>query len=62
MTNQKPKFVVGLGIDALGYIVLPEFFEKHLNVKHTEHLTEMLIDKEAGTILMDEINTLIKEK
>lgn len=61
MTNQGPKFVIGLGMDALGYILTPEFYEEDPKVKHTGYLTSMSIDKEAGAILMDNIHSMAVE-
>lgn len=58
MNKQGPKFVIGLGMDALGYILTPEFYEENPKVKHSEYLTGMSIDEEAGTLLIDNINSL----
>lgn len=62
MANQGPKFVIGLGMDALGYILTPEFYEENPKVKHSEYLTGMSIDEKAGAILMDNINSLANKK
>lgn len=62
MTNQGPKFVIGLGMDALGYILTPEFYEENPKVKHSEYLTGMSIDEKAGAILIDNINSLANKK
>lgn len=61
MTNQGPKFVIGLGMDALGYILTPEFYEENPKVKHSEYLTGMSIDEEAGTLLIEKIRSLANE-
>jgi hypothetical protein len=61
MTNHGPKFVIGLGMDALGYILTPEFYEEHPKVKHAGYLTGMSIDEEAGAVLIDNINSLANE-
>ncbi|MGV8879065.1 MAG: neutral/alkaline non-lysosomal ceramidase N-terminal domain-containing protein [Sphingobacteriaceae bacterium] len=58
MKNKGPKFVIGLGMDALGYILTPEFFSSNPKVKHARYLTEMSIDSAAGSILMKFINLL----
>ena len=58
MTNQGPRFVIGLGMDALGYILTPEFYEENPKVKHSEYLTEMSIDEQAGVVLIDHISSL----
>ena len=61
MTIQGPKFVIGLGMDALGYILTPEFYEENPKVKHTEYLTRMSIDPKAGELLITEIKSLAKK-
>ena len=58
MTNDGPKFVIGLGMDALGYILTPEFFEENTEMKHAKYLTGMSIDKNAGAVLLDNIKSL----
>jgi hypothetical protein len=58
MTNEGPRFVIGLGMDALGYILTPEFYEENPKVKHSEYLTGMSIDEEAGAVLIDHISSL----
>ena len=62
MNTQGPKFVIGLGMDALGYILKPTFFDSTTTIHHTEYLTGMSIDKEAGPILMKAIESLAKDK
>ncbi|MCP4977680.1 MAG: alkaline ceramidase [Maribacter sp.] len=62
MTKQGPKFVIGLGMDALGYILTPEFYEENPKVKHSEYLTGMSIDEKAGAILIDNLNSLANKK
>lgn len=61
MTNQGPKFVIGLGMDALGYILMPEFYEENPKVKHSGYLTGMSVDEKAGIILIENINSLANE-
>jgi len=61
MPSQGPKFVIGLGMDALGYILTPEFYEENPKVNHSGYLTFMSIDREAGKILMDQIKSLAIE-
>jgi len=62
MKTSGPKFVIGLGMDALGYILKPTFFGGDTTIKHTEYLTGMSIGKEAGPILMKAIESLATEK
>jgi hypothetical protein len=56
-----PKFVLGLGQDALGYILKPEYFED-LTIPHAPYLTRMSLGKNTGLILMDELKKLANEE
>lgn len=60
MKNNGPKIVIGFGMDAVGYIMSPDFFQADTKLKHIEYLTSMSIDKEAGPVLMRRINKLAK--
>ena len=62
MKNKGPKIVMGLSMDALGYILSPNFFQPGNNLKHTEYLLSMSVGKEAGPVLMSQIQKLSKEK
>jgi len=62
MTNQGPKFVIGLGMDALGYILKPSFFDPAANIPHCEYLTGMSVGRDAGPILMKAVEELLKEQ
>lgn len=53
-----PKFVLGLGNDALGYILKPAYFE-NTGLPHAEYLTRMSVGQQAGPILLQEIGELI---
>lgn len=61
MNNSGPKFVLAVGMDGLGYILTPEFYQPGTKMKHTEYLTGMSVDKNAGTILMQKIGQLAAE-
>ena len=61
MTKQGPKFVLGLGMDALGYILTPDFYVENPEVKHTGYLTGMSVDPNAGIVLMERIKELSLE-
>lgn len=58
MKTSGPKFVLGLGMDGLGYIVTPDFFDFTNEVPHSEYLTGMSIDREAGPLMMKVIKEL----
>lgn len=59
MKNEGPKFILGLGMDALGYILTSEFYEDEPDVRHSEYLKGMSIDPKAGELLLAEIEQLI---
>lgn len=58
MKTSGPKFIIGLGMDGLGYIVTPDFFDFSNNIPHSEYLTGMSIDKNAGSVMMSVIEEL----
>ncbi|MBL7874639.1 MAG: alkaline ceramidase [Cyclobacteriaceae bacterium] len=53
-----PRFVLGLGNDALGYIIKPSFFTDK-NIPHSEYLTGMSVGKETGPLMMKALNSII---
>lgn len=56
-----PKFVLGLGMDALGYILTPDFYVEEPTVKHSGYLQVMSIDPEAGNLMMQHIEEMAGE-
>lgn len=62
MRTSGPKFVLGLGMDGLGYIVKPDFFDSSKKLPHAEYLTGMSVDKNAGIVIMNVIEELSSEK
>lgn len=60
MPGSGPKFVLGLGMDALGYILPPTFFEANTKIPHAEYLTSMSVDKQAGEVVMQTAGVLIR--
>jgi hypothetical protein len=61
MKTTGPKFVLGLGMDALGYILTPDFYADPPPVKHAAYQGSMSIDPAAGPLLMQEIEKIIGE-
>lgn len=55
-----PKFVIGLGLDAMGYILKPEYFEPETELPHAAYLTRMSPGKEAGPMVLSKIEKLVK--
>ena len=62
MKTNGPKFVLGLGMDGLGYIVKPDFFDPSKKIPHADYITGMSIDKNAGIVMMNVIENLSSEK
>lgn len=52
------KFVLGLGNDALGYILKPKYFENS-TLPHAEYLTGMSVGKLAGPLVLEAVKSLI---
>ena len=57
MTTNGPKMVLGLAMDALGYIVKPYFFDKEKNIPHSEYLCSM----SAGPETMDKVMEVLRQ-
>jgi hypothetical protein len=55
-----PKFILGLGNDALGYILKPTFFEDK-TIPHAEYLTGMSVGKSTAPLLMKTMADLIPD-
>jgi len=55
-----PRFVLGLSMDALGYILKPAFFEDPA-IPHAEYLTSMSVGKETGPLIMKSLEKLIEK-
>ena len=61
MMSKGTKFILGLGNDALGYILKPIYFEDS-TLPHSEYLTRMSVGQQAGPIILQGIKELIKQK
>jgi len=59
MPGEGPKFVIGLGMDALGYIVKPSFFDAANEIPHSAYLTSMSVDTAAGPVMMGVVKELV---
>lgn len=58
MMQTGPRFVLGLGNDALGYILKPEYFEDK-SLPHAEYLTSMSLGKETAPIILKTLKELM---
>ncbi len=54
------KFILGLGNDALGYILKPEYFENP-SLPHAEYLTRMSVGKQTGLIMLQTVKELVQD-
>ena len=61
MKGQGPKFVMGLGMDALGYILKPSFFDSTQKIPHSEYLTGMSVGPETMQIIYKTLEELTKK-
>jgi hypothetical protein len=52
-----PKFILGLGLDELGYILKPDYFGG--NYPHVEYLTATSPGPQAGPVMMDALKGII---
>lgn len=60
MMGTGPKFILGLGNDALGYILKPLYFE-NTTLPHAEYLTSMSVGKKAGPMILETVKELVKD-
>lgn len=61
MPKGDPVFVLGLGMDALGYIVKPYFFDPQRKIPHAEYLCSMSTGRQSSTVVMNVISDLVKK-
>ena len=60
MHTSGPKFVLGLGMDALGYILKPGFFDPAMKIPHSEYLCTMSVGIETMAYVMKTLEALAK--
>ncbi len=56
-----PKFVMGLSMDALGYILKPSFFDSTRNIPHSKYLCSMSVGPKTSAIVMEIIHELSEQ-
>lgn len=61
MMGKGTNFVLGLGNDALGYILKPKYFEDN-TLPHAEYLTRMSVGKQTGPIVLEGVKELVKKQ
>lgn len=60
LNTDGPKFVLGLSMDALGYIVKPYFFDPSRKIPHAEYLCSMSVGPASSAIVMHTLAELVK--
>ena len=60
MMKNGPKFILGLGNDALGYILKPAYFE-NTGLPHAEYLTRMSVGKQTGPMILETVKELVQD-
>lgn len=59
MAGAGPKFVLGLGMDAMGYLLKPEFFDKSRKIPHADYLTMVSVGVKGGPEMMAVVAELL---
>ncbi len=59
MSNDGPRFVIGLGMDALGYILKPEFFDPEQNIPHSPYLCSVSLGVKTQEMVYNVLKGLI---
>jgi len=59
LMNTGPKFILGLGLDHLGYICPPRYFEQTGTLFKAEYLTRMSPGPQAGPAMMTALESII---
>ena len=54
-----PKFILGLGLDHLGYICPPKYFENTAAIKFADYLTDMSPGPKAGPTMMEALRSIV---
>lgn len=61
MKTKGPKMIMGLSMDALGYILKPDFFDPKQNIPHSKYLCSMSVGPEAMTTVMEALKGLASQ-
>ena len=59
LMDSEPKFVLGLGLDMLGYILKADYFDNTDDYRHAEYLTSMSPGRESGAAMMASLEAII---
>lgn len=58
MRTDGPKFILGLGMDAMGYILKPDFFDTTKKIPHANYLCSMSVGPQAMLRIMEILQEL----
>jgi hypothetical protein len=58
MRTDGPKFILGLGMDAMGYILKPDFFDTTKKIPHANYLCSMSVGPQAMPLIMEILQEL----
>jgi len=61
MENDGPKFVVGLGMDALGYILKPYFFDQERAIPHSSYLCKVSVGPQTQELIFAELKEIMQK-
>jgi hypothetical protein len=59
LMDTEPKLVLGLGLDELGYLLKPVYFENTESIPHAKYLVSTSPGPEAGTSMMTALESII---
>lgn len=59
MRTDGPKFVLGLSLDALGYVLKPVYFDEGVPYPDADYLTSMSVGRDTGPLMMSALRELI---
>lgn len=62
MKNSGPRFVIEIGMDGLGYIVKPNYFDSASKMPNSEYLTRTSVHRDAAAILLGVVSELANKK
>ena len=60
MNNDGPRFIMGLGMDALGYILKPYFFDEERAIPHSPYLCRVSVGPQTQEFIFKELKDLIQ--
>lgn len=59
LMDSGPKFILGLGLDELGYICTPKYHEPDTPIPHAKYLASMSVSPKAGEAMMTALEAII---